>query len=115
VKDPLSALLDPGSVDAFLYPPNSRYHGIATKELAGPDGRTIRYLVRRFLPRPDRMSAVREHTVQQSDRLDRIAALYFQDPELFWRIADANGAMAPEDLTEVVGRVLRIAFPEGGV
>jgi len=34
-------------------------------------------------------------------------------PELFWRIADANGAMRPEDLVAKVGRQLKITLPQG--
>jgi hypothetical protein len=32
---------------------------------------------------------------------------------MFWRICDANGAMQPEELTQTVGRRLRITLPEG--
>ena len=30
-----------------------------------------------------------------------------------WRICDANGALRPEELTELIGRRLRITLPEG--
>jgi hypothetical protein len=51
-------------------------------------------------------------TVAQSDRLDLIASRTLGDSEQFWRVADANNAMHPLDLTEVVGRVLRIPLPQ---
>jgi len=35
------------------------------------------------------------------------------DPELFWRVCDANRAMRPDELTETIGRRLRITLPEG--
>jgi hypothetical protein len=54
-----------------------------------------------------------EHVVTEDERLDNIAATYMDDPEAFWRIADANSAMQPEELTETVGRKLRITLPEG--
>ena len=41
------------------------------------------------------------------------AAQTIGDPELFWRICDANRAMRPEDLTDVPGRRLVITLPEG--
>ena len=41
-----------------------------------------------------------------------IAAKYLGDPEQFWRICDANGAVRPDEL-EMVGRRLRITLPEG--
>jgi len=34
------------------FPPNSRYNGVPTAELAGPDGEKIVYLRRRFIPDP---------------------------------------------------------------
>ena len=39
----------------------------------------------------------------QGDRLDNITAKYLGDPEQFWRMCDANGAMRPEELTETIG------------
>jgi hypothetical protein len=56
---------------------------------------------------------LQEHTVKEGDRLDNLAALYLSDPELFWRLCDANNAICPEELTETVGRILRITLPEG--
>jgi len=83
------------------------------RSLTTADGRTIIYLKRRFLPSPDRFQLLQEHTVTQAERLDNIAAKFLGDPELFWRIADANGAMRPEELVQTVGRKLRITLPEG--
>ncbi len=51
--------------------------------------------------------------VAQGDRLDNIAAKYLGDPEQYWRICDANGAMRPDELIETIGRQLRITLPEG--
>jgi nucleoid-associated protein YgaU len=68
---------------------------------------------RRFVPQPEQLAQLQQHTVVQGDRLDVIAAQYLGDPELFWRIADANRAMRAEDLTAVIGRVLRICLPQG--
>ena len=54
-----------------------------------------------------------EHVVTQGERLDNITAQYLDDPEQFWRVCDANRAMCPDELTEEVGRRLRITLPEG--
>lgn len=97
----------------YNFPPTSRYYGIETAALIMPDGRTVSYLRRRFLPAPERFALLQEHTVTQGERLDLISAKYQGDPEAFWRIADANAAMRPEALTETVGRRLRITLPEG--
>jgi len=97
----------------FNFPPTSRYYGIETATLTAPDGRTTIYLRRRFLPDPSRFATLLEHQVTEGERLDNIAAKYMDDPEAFWRIADANSAMRPQDLTEPSGRRLRITLPEG--
>jgi len=49
----------------------------------------------------------------EGDRLDNLTFDYLGDPEQFWRIADANRAMRPDELTETIGRQLRITLPEG--
>lgn len=95
------------------FPVTSRYHGVETAKLEGEDGKTVVYLRRRFVPSPERFELLQEHTVTQGDRLDNITARYLGDPEAFWRICDANGAMRPDELTETIGRRLRITLPEG--
>lgn len=96
-----------------VFPLTSRYHRIETKTLEMPDGKTLVYLRRRFVPPGDRFALVVEHTVAAGDRLDNLAAHYLGDPLQFWRLADANEAMEPEELTAEVGRRLRITQPEG--
>lgn len=101
------------SMKSWLFPANSRYHGIDTATLRTPDGRTVVYLRRRFIPPPERFALIQEHTVTEGDRLDNIAAQYLGDPEQFWRICDANAALRPDELVEIVGRLIRITQPEG--
>jgi len=116
VSDPsqaLQAMLQAGGLSATLFPPNSRYHGIETAKITAADGRSIVCLRRRFLPPPERFTVIQEHTVSQGDRLDNLAAKYLGDPEQFWRICDANGAMRPEELTETPGSKVLIALPQG--
>lgn len=97
----------------YNFPPTSRYYGIDTATLKSKDGRTVAYVRRRFLPPSERFALVQEHSVSEGERLDQIAAKYLSDPEAFWRLADANAAMRPEELTETIGRRLRITLPEG--
>ncbi len=97
----------------FNFPPTSRYFGIETTTIKIGSGVTVSYLRRRFLPSPDRFALLLEHSVVEDERLDNITAKYMDDPELFWRVADANSAMRPEELTETLGRRLRITLPEG--
>jgi hypothetical protein len=87
--------------------PKSRYYNIPTEKLK-QDGREILYLGRRLLPALESFTDLTEHTVSQGERLDHIARRYLDNPELFWRICDANPALNPSDLTAQPGRRLRI-------
>ena len=96
-----------------MFPPTSRYYYVGTATRESPDGKTTVYLRRRFCPQPERLALLQEHVVELGDRLDNVTARYLEDPEQFWRVADANRAMRPEELVERVGRRLRITLPEG--
>lgn len=96
-----------------LFPITSRYYGLETKEYESPDGKEYAYLCRRFLPPSESLELLQLHTVSEGERLDHIANQHLGDAEQFWRICDANDAMRPEELTETVGRKLRITLPEG--
>ncbi|MFP5261557.1 MAG: LysM domain-containing protein [Blastocatellia bacterium] len=96
-----------------MFPITSRYNSARTAQIETTDGRKIVYIRRRFIPPPERFELLLEHTVTEGERLDNIAAQYLGDPEQFWRICDANGAIRPEELTETIGRRLRITLPEG--
>jgi hypothetical protein len=111
--NPLQALLQAGVLNTTTFPPSSRYHGIATATLVTPEGQCLVYLRRRFIPLPEQFAVLQEHTVSDGDRLDNLAAQYLGDPEQFWRLCDANGALRPEELTDTVGRTLRITLPAG--
>ncbi len=112
MNDPMQALVQ-ASARANLFPPNSRYPGVDTATLATVEGGTSVYLKRRFVPPPERFALLQEHALAQGERLDHIAAQYLGDPELFWRLCDANAAMRPDEITETPGRRLRITLPEG--
>ncbi|MBK5248040.1 MAG: LysM domain-containing protein [Actinomycetales bacterium] len=95
------------------FSPTSRYAVVETATWVGPDGREVVYLRRRFVPPPERFALIAERVVSQGDRLDNITAEQLGDPTQFWRICDANVALRPDELTEVLGRRLRITLPEG--
>jgi hypothetical protein len=95
------------------FPPTSRYHGLETATLPGPDGRPIVHLRRRFLPPLDRFALLQLHTVVEGDRPDTLAAQYLGDPEQFWRLCDANNVLHPDELTMRPGRSVRVTLPEG--
>ena len=91
----------------------SRYYALERVEHETADGRKVVYVRRRFVPPPERFELLLEHAVTEGERLDNITAQYLGDPEQFWRVCDANGAVRPDELTGTVGRKLRITLPEG--
>jgi hypothetical protein len=95
------------------FPPTSRYALTPTTSLVRADGSMVTYVKRRFVPAPEDFALLQWHRVVQGERLDNIAAQYLGDPEQFWRLCDANRALRPEELTDTIGRKLRITLPEG--
>lgn len=95
------------------FPLSSRYYGFETNTFTANDGTILTYLRRRWVVQPGQMEVFTEHMVKDGERLDRITAMYFSDPELFWRICDANNTLNPNELTETAGRMLRITLPQG--
>ena len=93
------------------FSPSSRYYSVELATHEDAQGRVTTYLRRRFVPQPERFALLREHVVRHGERLDQVTAAYLGDPEQFWRVADANGAIAPESLTESAGAVIRITLP----
>ena len=88
----------------------SRYEAVPTTELTTTDDRVIRYKrIRLILEARGTLS----HEVSQEDRLDLIAYKFYNNPELFWRIADANLALRPEELVTQPGRRLMIPLEIG--
>ena len=98
-----------------MFEPTSRYQDIETIKMTVTDGRgeprVVSYKRRRLIPSGKPMTTLAEHTVVQDDRLDNLATRYVGDPEQFWRICDANDVLRPAELTEVIGRSIRIGLP----
>lgn len=97
-----------------MFPRTSRYYNIEIVKYVTADRREIVYLRRRFLPRSTAASIIAEHNVEEGDRLDNVTAKYLGDPEQFWQVCDVNDAMRPDELTEEIGRRLKVAMPTGG-
>lgn len=113
MTDPLKALLEAGEVNTTLFTLTSRYYKLKTSTFETSDTKTIVHLRRRFVPSPDEFTLLQEHTVSPGDRLDNLAGQYLGDPEQYWQLCDANGAVRPDELTEDIGGKLRITLPKG--
>ncbi len=87
----------------------SRYEKVDTSQIKDARGRPVNYKKIRFIPAT---GGVIGYSIHQGDRLDQIANLSFRDPQRFWRICDANGAMWPDDEL-IVGDTLEIPPSEG--
>jgi hypothetical protein len=99
---------------ASAFPSSSRYFQTDVGQYQPmPEAPPIAYLRRRFLPPTSRFQTIGVYVVRQGDRLDNITANYLGDPEQFWRLCDANNALAPSDLTDAVGTTIVITLPEG--
>ncbi len=80
-----------------MFGPKSRYSQSETYTVRDSRGRLVNVVVP---PRvPDRI-LLGLHLLIQGERLDLLAARYLDDPAGFWRIAEQNDSMLPEDLTE---------------
>lgn len=100
-----------------MFEHTSRYYDLETVKFTSPDGRSIAYVKRRFLPQGETLPLLGEVFISEGDRLDRITARTLGNPEYFWRVCDANNAMNPVDLTEQTSpeqtsQVLRIPLPQ---
>jgi hypothetical protein len=117
MPNPLQALLAGGAVPMVEFPPTSRYAGagVSTYEATpapGQDPVPVAFLSRRLVPKPERFALLYEYSCVEGDRRDNLASTHLSDPELWWRLADANGVIDPALMTEPAGRRLRITLAE---
>lgn len=120
----------------YDFPPTSRYYGIEVAIITVDGGSAppvaIPFLRRRFLPQVESFATLHEYRVSAGDRPDLVAARELGDPEGYWRLCDANGAMHPDDLLGTqwrpldatasaepvpsdveIGRTVRVTLPAG--
>ena len=91
-----------------MFSDDSRYAKLPLKTHVEPDGREVSHVARRFLPKPETLTTVGHEVVGRSDRLDHIAHRAYGDSLQYWRIVDGTLSFEPEELTQEVGRRLRI-------
>jgi hypothetical protein len=113
MTDPLKAFMQANALTAPAFAPDSRYYGLDIAQWTRPDGQTLSYVRRRFIPPPQAFATQGEHRVEVGDRPDNLAARYLGDPQQYWRLCDGNGVIRPQELTDTIGQRVRITLPEG--
>jgi len=94
-----------------MFEPISRYYNLEQKIHISSEGKELAYIARRIVPKVESLTMLSEVIVEQSDRLDLIAARVLGNPLMFWQICDANTAINPFELVEEPNRKLKIAMP----
>lgn len=80
-----------------MFSEKSRYKNVAQYEVVDHRGRTVK-VVAAAHPRQQTIKGF--HLLTQGQRTDHLASLYLNDQAGFWHIAEANGSMLAESLTE---------------
>jgi hypothetical protein len=78
-----------------MFMPGSRYEKMATYTVTLPDGREVTAV---RTPLPVQTGLLGYHRRLEGQRLDHLASHYLADATQFWRLCDANNAMAPDAL-----------------
>jgi hypothetical protein len=114
MTDPVQLLIDAGALPSAPFVPQSRYHGVPLLLLQRRPGKPgVPYVGRRFIPAPHTMAIAAEHLVSAEDRPDVLGATYLGDALLYWRIADANAVIDPNELTDTLGQRVIVPQPLG--
>ncbi len=112
--DPVQLLIDAGAIPSSPFAENSRYHGVAVgryvRDASDPG---VTYVLRRFIAQQRDIAIAGEHIVQSGERPDLLAFQMLGDPELYWRIVDANAVTDPFALTDTLGARIKIPVPSG--
>jgi hypothetical protein len=109
--DPVQMLIDAGAIPASPFGDSSRYKGVALGTFARADGTFTAYARRRFVPALRDIPGAAGHLVRGGERPDLLAWQQYGDPLLYWRIADGNAVIDPNELTDTVGAVIRMPVP----
>ena len=114
MTDPVQLLIDAGAIPSTPFVPQSRYNGAPLAVLQRrPDALPLVYVRRRFIPPANSLTIAVRHVASALDRPDLLGAKYLGDALLYWRIADANAVVDPNELTDTLGRRVDIPLPPG--
>lgn len=83
---------------------SSRYYKLKTADIKTKNGRTVKAVTLRRLPSISGKPTV----VKGNDRLDIMAQRRYNDPTMFWHIADTNTELEANDLVKETGRLIRV-------
>jgi hypothetical protein len=111
--DPRSMVPSLHDLRSEVFDEKSRYRGLPLLTWVDEAGVEHTYVAHRRVPAPETLAVAGVVAVHEGDRLDQIAAVQYGEAVLWWRIADANRALSPAELTERLGRRLLITFAEG--
>jgi len=112
--DPIQLLIDAGAIPSSPFGSSSRYSGVRLAvHQRRPEDPAVAYVSRRFIPPRGALAIAAQPLIASGERPDSLAARYLGDPLLYWRIADANAVVDPNELTDTLGRRVDIPLPPG--
>ena len=112
--DPVQLLIEAGAIPSNPFGLNSRYCNVPMgRYVRGPGDPGVTYVLRRFIAQRRDIVIAAEHIVTSGERPELLAARTLGDPELYWRIADANAVTDPFELTDALGQRVAIPQPPG--
>jgi len=88
---------------------DSRYSKLTPLTVPGPNGTPVQIVPIRFIAAANPVIARR---IRQGDRPDLLAYEFYKEPQLFWRIADANEVMRPSEMVSNLGGLIGIPTKE---
>lgn len=94
-----------------MFDHTSRYYHLPDAVYTDAEGQAHHYKRRRLLPQSDSLPTQALLQAQPGDRLDLLALRGLANPELFWRLCDANDVLNPFDLLDQSTQTLRVPLP----
>ncbi len=97
-----------------MFEHTSRYYHLTDRVYETAGGRQIVYRTRRFVPKQQAGPVIAEAMTVAGERPDLLATRTIRQPELFWRLCDANQVMNPFELASGERRRVRVHLPMPG-
>ena len=94
-----------------MFDSKSRYHHLKDRVHVSSSGTTVMYKSRRLVALEHPLNSPFEVETRAGERPDLLAHRILGDPELYWRLCDANAVVEPNELTAVPGRRIKAPVP----